>query len=260
MRPMSSFGGWCLPRYFAVLLVAATWPMALAQSTNSAQPTVSPLSIASEVSKIPVSDDSSSKTASSSNPKSDDGAQKAWSSAYDPSKLEVQNKNDVRIRLISEDPAFRNTLGYNLGSDKGRTAVQTLATSSIGTTIDLGKFGTGTPLNFFLLASTADGTKKALALDGSASTDSLRAAGLSALSATLSNDGKSPYLFLTINERLANGTKPTPKAVVEIDLGSGSLLGFGLISTPEPPLYWMLPLFGIWGGWRWRQCRSAGIA
>jgi hypothetical protein len=213
------------------------------------------LSVGSDDSGGSHSDDSSSHAASSSNPSSDDGSNRSWSSSYDSSKLEVQNDNSARVSLISQDSGFRNTLGVKVGEGDGNNSARAVFGSGNSDDesrgVSVGNVTKGTKLNFFLLADEADGQRHTIAIDGSASTSALHAAGLAALSSTISSDGKSPYLVLTINETLNDGSGQTRQARFQLALSS--VATSSLVITPEPSLYLTLGAFGAFGVWTKRR-------
>ena len=191
----------------------------------------------------------------------------------DPNKLFLKNASDVRVYFVGEGAGYRNTLGFNTGGG-GITAgnpeiifpnassrVTTYNPSSgtlrrtanepllPGDFVDLGTFGGGTKLDFFLIADGASGGTTVFSTDRSVNPDGINhVVTFAAITAT--------HLIIGFEDLLGGGDRDFNDLLFAVDIGAINIAA--LTASPEPAVWLTLGCLlgaGLWIQRRQPACR-----
>ncbi len=171
--------------------------------------------------------------------------------ALDPSKLVLAQDATVRVYFLNEGAGYRNSLGIAttgggpLGPDAAlifpdasssdgyggtnasvRTSSEPLAA---GDFVDLGRYGAGTALDFFLIANGAAGSKTFFSTDQSLNRDGIVHA------VSLAPDG-SAYLIIGFEDLLGGGDRDYNDILIAVEIGKINVESLAGLSAPEPSL------------------------
>jgi hypothetical protein len=201
---------------------------------------------------------------------------KANSFNLDPSKLLMSVESTARVYFLGEGAGYRNTLGFNTlapgaalpaGSltDSAKlifpdasSAVSTYNPSSTvarsattpllpGDFVDLGKFGAGTTLDFFLVANGAGGGKDVWSAQASRNRDNFPHVVAFAMP-------NSPYLIISFEDMAGGGDKDFNDVMFAVDIGAVNVQR--LLSTPEPAAWMSILSLGM-VAWAYRRRLAA---
>jgi hypothetical protein len=201
--------------------------------------------------------------------------QKVDAASYllDPSKLQLKTDSDVRVYFVGEGAGYQNTLGFNT-TGSGITGGDPLlifpnASSPVSTYdplrspdrtrnapllpgdfVDLGKIGSGSLLDFFLIADGANGGKNVYSTDASSNPDKLNHVVSFAYAAK-----DSPYLIIGFEDLYGGGDRDYNDLIFAVDIGMANIAA--LTGTPEPAL--VFTLAGFLGGVFWLKRRNAPL-
>jgi hypothetical protein len=188
----------------------------------------------------------------------------AGSFALDPTKLRLSVDSTARVYFLGEGAGYRNTLGFNTLAPGEGTPKQSLtgtaqlifpdASSSVSTYdpavsakrtssapllpgdfVDLGKFGAGTTLDFFLVANGAGGGRDIWTAPASRNADRFDHVVAFALP-------ESPYLIIGFEDLWGGGDRDFNDVLFAVDIGAVNVQR--LLSTPEPAAWLSLLSLG----------------
>jgi hypothetical protein len=183
--------------------------------------------------------------------------------SLDPTKLRMAVESASRVYFVGEGAGYRNTLGFNTIEAGQATPTTALtdsaqlifpdATSSVSTYnpastvkrtasnpllpgdfVDLGTFGAGSMLDFFLIADGASGGKTVWTTSATRNSDRIDHVVAFALP-------DSPYLVIAFEDLAGGGDRDYNDVVFAVDIGAINVQR--LLSTPEPAT-WALA-FGL---------------
>ncbi|MEI7533296.1 MAG: DUF4114 domain-containing protein [Verrucomicrobiae bacterium] len=201
----------------------------------------------------------------------------------DPNKLVLATKTDVRAYFVSEGAGYHNSIGvdavtpgndpknsYNevtaassklifpdasstegvVADGTGKYATRTASEPLLpGDFVNLGTFGKGTKLDFFLLSNGANQPwANVISADSSLNGDGFKqhvAAFNTRLFAV--PQFNSPYIFLSFEDLWGGGDKDINDTIIALDIGAANVKT--LLATPEPAMWLTLGSFlalGIW--------------
>ncbi len=171
--------------------------------------------------------------------------------AIDPSKLALTNDTAVRVYFLGEGAGYHNTLGFStlgegplskdaelifpdasssVSSLGGGKALRTTSEPLLaGDFVDLGKFGKGSILDFFLIADGASGGKNFYSTNSSLNKDGIVHA------VSLAPDG-SPYLIMSFEDLYGGGDRDYNDLVFAVYLGKDNNANLSALGAPEPSL------------------------
>lgn len=181
--------------------------------------------------------------------------------ALKPEALKLTTAADLRVYFVGEGAGYHNSLGYNTGAGgvqggnpllifpdasapnsylssggNRRTASEPLMP---GDFVDLGNFGKGTNIDFFLIANGANGGTNVFSTDSTLNPDHITHA------VTFAHVS-SPYLLVSFEDLYGGGDKDYNDAIFAVYFGernmqtlmqSAPLHG---VPAPEPALIWLL--------------------
>ena len=184
--------------------------------------------------------------------------------ALDPAKLTLNVASDVRVYFVGEGAGYHNSLGFNTGgggvtsgsplllfpdssspvlywsssSSQTRTASEPLFP---GDFVEMGRFGAGTKLDFFLIANGAKGGKDIYSTDDRENRDRI---GHVVAFAQADN----PYLLIGFEDMYGGGDNDFNDMLFAVDIGdqaSASLIrsaSLNGVPAPEPGWTWLVVL------------------
>jgi hypothetical protein len=188
----------------------------------------------------------------------------AGSFALDPTKLRLSVDSTARVYFLGEGAGYRNTLGFNTLAPGEGTPKESLtksaqlifpdASSTVSTFdpavaakrtstapllpgdfVDLGKFGAGTTLDFFLVANGAGGGRDIWTAPASRNADGFDHVVAFALP-------ESPYLIIGFEDLRGGGDRDFNDVLFAVDIGAVNVQR--LLSTPEPAAWLSLLSLG----------------
>jgi len=196
--------------------------------------------------------------------------------SIDPAKITLATTVNLQAYFISEGAGYDNTLGFNTGGtgvssgdpkvifpdvasqeDYNPNPANTYGARTPsdpllpGDFVNLGTFGAGTSLDFFLIANGANGGTSVYNSGGaSANPDGFNHV------VAFTTSPNSPYLFLAFEDLANGGDKDYNDLVIAINVGATTI--HSLLATPEPSMY--LTLAGFLGLAIWAKRRMDGKA
>ena len=196
--------------------------------------------------------------------------------ALDPTKLTLATESTARVYFIGEGAGYHNTLGFNALAAGVTTPTRTITSDSKlifpdastpgaitdpmstarqwnapliqGDFVDLGTFGAGTTLDFFLIANGANGGSNTYSASATRNPDQLNHVVSFALA-------DSPYLIVGFEDLFGGGDKDYNDLLFAIDIGVANVQR--LVSTPEPGTWAIMVGFLFLGLWRVRRTSSS---
>ena len=201
---------------------------------------------------------------------------KANSFNLDPAKLLMSVDSTARVYFLGEGAGYRNTLGFNTlapGTDMPKSSltdsaqlifpdassavstydpsskvVRTASTPLLpGDFVDLGKFGAGTTLDFFLVANGAGGGKDVWSAQASRNRDNFPHVVAFAMP-------NSPYLIISFEDLAGGGDNDFNDVMFAVDIGAVNVQR--LLSTPEPAAWMSILSLGLIA-WAYRRRLAA---
>ena len=189
--------------------------------------------------------------------------------ALDPSKLKLNTTSDVRVYFIGEGAGYHNTLGINtdgVGTNVGNPQLvfpdassrnssfangdktMGLRTNSLpllpGDFVDVGSFGGGTQLDFFLIANGANGGSYVYTAHEDANPDGIQH------TVSFAIEG-SPYLLIGFEDLYGGGDRDFNDILFAVDIGAHNVAH---LANPEPST--MLILFSFLGFIGWSKAKA----
>jgi len=205
-------------------------------------------------------------------PESQNNSQNPAILSIDPAKITLATTVNLQAYFISEGAGYANTLGFNTegtGVSSGDPKVIFPNVTSQedynpnpanvygartpsdpllpGDFVNLGTFGAGTSLDFFLIANGANGGTTTYNSGGaSANPDGFNHV------VAFTTSPNSPYLFLAFEDLANGGDQDYNDVVIAINVGAQTI--HSLLATPEPSMY--LTLGGFVGLAIWAKRRK----
>lgn len=171
--------------------------------------------------------------------------------SLDPSKLVLAEDATVRVYFLGEGAGNHNSLGISttgdgpLGEDAklifpdassttGFAGSKSLVRTSneplaAGDFVDIGKFKSGSTLDFFLIANGAWGSKEFYSTDSSLNQDGIVHA------VSLASNG-SAYLIIGFEDLKGGGDKDYNDLLFAVEIGKVNVENLVSLNTPEPSL------------------------
>lgn len=184
--------------------------------------------------------------------------------ALDPSKLKLNTTSDVRVYFIGEGAGYHNTLGINtdgVGASEGNPQLifpdassrnssfvngdktMGLRTNRLpllpGDFVDLGTYGGGTQLDFFLIANGANGGSYTYTAHEDTNPDGIQH------TVSFAIEG-SPYLLIGFEDLYGGGDRDYNDILFAIDIGAHNVAH---LANPEPSTMLILISFLGFIGW-----------
>jgi len=199
--------------------------------------------------------------------------------SINPAKLiTLATKSDVTAYFAYEGAGYHNTVGFNttgVGVSSGDPKIIFPdASSSIGyggagsgvrsasepllpgDFVNLGTYGAGSKLNFFLIANGAYGGSTVLTASASSNPDGINH--VASFTPGFWGVANSPYVFLSFEDLLGGGDKDFNDVVIALNIGAANVAA--LLATPEPATW--LTLVSLVGvvAWAMRRSRNQVLA
>lgn len=191
--------------------------------------------------------------------------------ALDPNALKLTMASDVRVYFVGEGAGYHNSLGFNTageGVSSGNpllvfpdvSSPTTYMSSSSGTGkrtaseplmpgdfVNLGTFGAGTQLDFFLISNGVNGGKDVFSTESQINPDHINHVVSFA-------QVDSPYILISFEDMKGGGDKDYNDAVFAVYLGKANVQALLGVPAPEPGFIWLV-VAGC-GGWLYRTRRK----
>ena len=200
----------------------------------------------------------------------------------DPNKLVLATKTDVRAYFVSEGAGYHNSIGvdavtpgnnpknsYNevtaassklifpdasstegaVSDGAGKYGTRTASEPLLpGDFVNVGTFGKGTKLDFFLLSNGANQPwANVISADSSLNGDGFKQHVAAFTTKLFVPKLNSPFVFLSFEDLWGGGDKDINDTIIALDIGAANVKA--LLATPEPAMWLTLGSFlalGIW--------------
>ncbi|GDX40843.1 hypothetical protein LBMAG21_11350 [Armatimonadota bacterium] len=173
--------------------------------------------------------------------------------SLDKNKLKLKTQSDVRVYFAGEGAGYHNSLGFNTKGEGVKSGDPKLifpdASSSVdylskntnpkrtqsepllaGDFVNLGRFGAGTLLDFFLIADGANGGKNVYTANSATNPDRIQH-----MVAFVVPD--SPYLLISFEDLYGGGDRDYNDSMFVVNIGAANVKA---LSGPEPSTFAML--------------------